>query len=320
MSTPPFTKSDVVWHPHFGKGIVIEVDSQRDDAIQVKFEESTKTILSKFVKKMAAVSSDSSKSTFTFEQILGKLYDEGMKDVEIYDECNRLFEEGQIQNPVTLLQILDWREKEFLPENIFPEIREKVNRGEEKVEVLKWKLIEYFWEDAMSGIVKEDPKLPLSKIIDFIEFMVNEQMVTTSKKFINNWYRNNKVGEGYPDLTLKVNIHLYRDIPFLEVLEKGIKGTDVGKMKSELQDGLKTFEEIAEDYNKDYEYVVDLARRNSYIDLQSHWPKFQQESNKNIKDLGAVMQKLSGLDFYCFNPVVAAAFSWNKSDLNYLDS
>ena len=206
-----------------------------------------------------------------------------------------------------------------MPENIFPEIRTKVNNGEEKIEVLKWKLIEYFWEDAMSGIVKEDQSLTLSKIIDYIEFMVNEQMITTSKKFINNWYRNNKTEEGYPDLTLKENIHLYRDIPFLEVLEKGIEKTDVGKMKNELQDGLKTFEIIAEEFNKDYDYVLDLARRNSYIDLKSHWLNFQQEANKDVKKLEVVMQKLSGLDFYCFNPVIAAAFSWNKSDLNYLD-
>ena len=85
MNNTTFTKLDVVWHPHFGKGTVITVDSERDDAIQVKFEESTKTILSKFVKKMTAVSFDSSKSYLTVEQILGKLYDEGMKDVEIYD-------------------------------------------------------------------------------------------------------------------------------------------------------------------------------------------------------------------------------------------
>jgi len=320
MGNPIFSKSDVVWHPHFGKGTVISVDSKRDDAINIKFEESTKTILSKFVKKMEAVSLDTSKSHLTIEQILGKLYEQGMKDVEIYDECNRLFESGELRSPVTLKQILNWREKEFLPENIFPEIRSKVNEGKERVEVFKWKLIEYFWEEAMSGLVREDPQLSLSKIIDFVEFMVNEQMITTSRRFIENWYRTNKVNEGYPNLVSRSNVHLYKEAPFLEVLEKGAEETDIGKMKIDLQEGLKTFEEIAEDYNKDYDYVVDLARRNSYIDLKTHWLNFQRESNKNANDLEAVMRNLSGLDFYCFNPVIAAAFSWNKSDLNYLDS
>ncbi len=320
MDSSRFSKSDVVWHPHFGKGTVISVDSERDDAINIKFEESTKTILSKFVKKMEAVSLDTSKSHLTIEQILGKLYEQGMKDVEIFDECNQLFESGELKNPITLKQILNWREKEFLPENIFPEIRSKVNEGKERVEVFKWKLIEYFWEEAMSGILREDPGLSLSKIIDFVEFMVNEQMVTTSRRFIENWYRTNKVSEGYPNLVSRANIHLYKEVPFLEVLEKGAEETDIGKMKLSLEEGLKTFEEIAEEYNKNYDYVIDLARRNSYIDLKTHWLDFQQESNKNVNNLEGVMQKLSGLDFYCFNPVIAAAFCWNKSDLNYLDS
>tara|TARA_B100000579_G_scaffold437076_1_gene465088 strand:+ start:1450 stop:2892 length:1443 start_codon:yes stop_codon:yes gene_type:complete len=320
MGNPSFSKSDVVWHPHFGKGTVISVDSKRDAVINIKFEESTKTILSKFVKKMEAVSLDTSKSHLTIEQILGKLYEQGMKDVEIYDECNRLFESRELNNPVTLLQILQWREKAFLPENIFPEIRSKVNEGKERVEVFKWKLIEYFWEEAMSGIVREDPELSLSKIIDFVEFMVNEQMITTSRRFIENWYRTNKVSEGYPNLVSRANIHLYKEVPFLEVLEKGAEKTDIGKIKAHLEEGLNTFEEIAQAYNKDYDYVIDLARINSYIDLKKHWLNFQQEANKDVKNLEVVMQKLSGLDFYCFNPVIAAAFSWNKSDLNYLDS